>query len=167
MTCASSVASSVARGRHHERHHDLVEEVVVLADHRDLSDARDRRDDVFDLAGRDVLAADLEQVLVALAVEEVAAGAEHDHVAGLEPVVLEGLRVGLVVVVVLEEELDPARAAQPQLAGLALGAQLAGLLVDHRELVPGRHMPIDRSGRCSEGLPFVAWMTVSVMPYAA
>ena len=122
-------------------------------------------DQLLDLAGRHVLAADLQQVLVALPVEEVAALAQHHHVAGLEPAVLERLLVGLGVVEVLEEQLDAAGAAQPELAGLALGAQLAGVLVDDRDTrSPAVMWPIERSGSRSAGLPLVAWVTVSVMP---
>ena len=44
-----------------------------LADDGDFGDAGHRARHVFDLAGRDVLAADLQDVLVALAVEVVAA----------------------------------------------------------------------------------------------
>ena len=90
-----------------------------------------------------------------------------DHVAGLEPAALERLRVRLGVVVVLEEQLDAARAPQPELAGLALGAQLAGVLVDDRELVAGRDVAHRPLGQALGGLPLMAWMTVSVMPYAA
>ena len=127
----------VARRRDDEGDDDLAEELVLLADHRDGLHRGMGEDEVLDLLGRHVLAADLQQVLVALLVEDVAALAHLHHVAGLEPAVLERLGVGLVVVEVLEEELDPAGAAHPQLAGLALGAELAGLLVDHRDLVPG------------------------------
>ena len=111
---------------------------MLLADDRDRLHRGMGDDEVLDLLGRHVLAADLQQVLVALLVEDVAALTHLHHVAGLEPAVLEGLGVGLVVVEVLEEELDPAGAAHPQLAGLALGAELAGLLVDDRDLVAGR-----------------------------
>ena len=60
-------------------------------------------------------------------------------VAGLEPAVLgEGLGVRLVVVEVLEEQLDAAGAAHPELADLARRADLPGVVVDDEELVAGR-----------------------------
>ena len=52
----------------------LVEEVVLLADHRDVGDAGHLAADVLHLAGRHVLATDLERVLVAIAEVEVAVG---------------------------------------------------------------------------------------------
>jgi len=44
---------------HHERHDHLVEELVVLADDRDLGDAGGPGDDVLELARPDILAPDL------------------------------------------------------------------------------------------------------------
>src|SRR5262249_20390202 len=68
--------------RDHERDDDLVEEVVVLADDGDLRDAGYRRDQLLDLARRDVLATDLQQVLVTLLVEDVAARTHLHDVTG-------------------------------------------------------------------------------------
>ena len=65
---------------------------------------------------------------------------------------VERLLVGLGVVEVLEEQLDAAGAAQPQLAGLALGAQLAGVLVDDGELVAGRDVAHRALGQLVGGL---------------
>ena len=57
--------------------------------------------------------------------------------------------------------------AQPQLAGPAVGAELAGVLVDHRDLVARGDVAHRADGERSDGLPVIEWVTVSVMPYAA
>ena len=141
---------------------------MLLAHHGDFRDTGDRRDDLLHLTGGDVLATDFQEVGVALDVGHVAAGRHLDHVPGLEPAVLEALLVRLGVVEVLEEELNAAGPAEPQLAGAPLLAELAGLAVDDGHLVAGGHPAHGHERQdARSALPVMAWVTVSVMPYAA
>ena len=120
---------------------------------------------ILHLTGRDILAADLEHVLVTLDVDDHATLDRPDDVAGLEPPVVKAVCGRLGVAEVLEKDLDTPRAPDPQFAGPAVETELAGLLVDDGDLIarvpPARW---NREARSSVGFPVTAWVTVSVMP---
>src|SRR5262249_38416893 len=83
----------------------------------------------------DVLAADLQHVLVAAHETEVTVGAQEAHVAGVHPAVLvDGGGGGLGLVVVAAHE---GVAADEDLAGSVRGLIVAGGGIDHADFVAG------------------------------
>ena len=74
------------RNDEHDRH--FVQHRMLLRHHRGLAHAGHHRDHLFDLGGRDILAADLEHVLGAVAELDEAVVEQRDAVAGDEIAVL-------------------------------------------------------------------------------
>ena len=115
---------------------------MLPAHDRDVADAADFANAIFDFARGHVFATDLESVFVAVLIEEVAFFAEHHHVTGLEPAVFgKRLLHGFFVVVVLEEELDAAATSNPKFPDLTFHAGLARIAVHDRELIARRGLP--------------------------
>ena len=88
VSCRSAGAACDAGLRNDEHHRHLVEHRMLLRHHGGLAHAGHHRDHLLDLGRRDVLAADLQHVLGAVAELDEAVLQQRDAVAGDEIAVL-------------------------------------------------------------------------------
>ena len=130
LSCRSGGARVDAGVRDDEHHRHFVQHRMLLRHHRGLAHARHHRDDLLDLGGRDVLAADLQHVLGAVAEFHKAVVQQRDAVAGEEKAVLvKAFAGGLFVVQVFLEQRQSRNALDRQVAG---AADLASACRRHR-----------------------------------
>ena len=120
VSCRSGGKRVDAGLRDDEDDRHLVQHRMLLRHHRGLAHAGDQRDHLLDLGGRDILAADLEHVLGAVAELDVAVLEQGDAVAGDEKAVLvKALARGLFVVQILLEQRQTGNALDREIAGVA------------------------------------------------
>ena len=127
--------------RHDDRRDRLDPRGVADAEHRDLGDPVELVDRLLHLPRRDVLAAGLDHVLLAVDHREVAVLGHHAEVAGVEPAARERLGGLLLVLVVAQRGV---RGAVHDLADLARGHRLP-VVVDQQRLDVDRR-PARRAG---------------------
>src|SRR3546814_7179257 len=77
----------LAGAQHDHRHHHLDPARMRHAEHRHFRYRRMREDDFFDFATRDVLAAGLDHVLLAIDDAQVTLAVDHAEIAAVEPAV--------------------------------------------------------------------------------
>src|SRR5206468_8411401 len=119
-------------GTDHERHRHLLEAVVLLAHHRRGTHPRDAAKQFLDLGRRDVLPADLQHVLVACEVSQVAVLPEDSRVARAEPALCVHRSRGSLGVLVIS---DQARiATHLDLADLARRQHFSGFHIDDADV---------------------------------
>src|SRR5690242_410155 len=112
----------VPLAQHHGGGHLLPQLVVGHGEGQRLGDAGMIHQHLVDLAGRDLLAAAIDDLLEAPADGEIALGIEEAEIAGAEPAVAEGLAIGLRIVGVAGGHVV---AADDDLTRLARGEKLA------------------------------------------
>src|SRR5690625_7913895 len=133
------LAGRCPRCRDDEGHWNHVQHGVAAGNHGHLSNAAGLHAGLFHLSGGDVFPPYLEGIPVPVAEIELSLGAQANQIAGLEPAVFgEGLGVGLGLVVILEEQLDAAHAAYPQLTHFAGLTEAAAVGLDNGELIAWR-----------------------------
>ena len=143
VSCRSGGRGRDAGQRNDEHDRHLVQHRMLLRHHRGLAHAGHHRDHLFDLGGRDVLAADLQHVLGAVAELDEAVFEQRDAVAGDEIAVLvKALGGGLFVVQIFGEQRQAGNALDQEIAGVAdLGRRPSSSVM--RIAYSGAARPID------------------------
>lgn len=127
------------RAQHHDGGDVFAELLMRDGEHAGLQHRRMAQQDLFDLQGRDLLPAAVDDVLDAADDEEVAVGVEIAEVAGPEPAVAEGGPCRRLVIIIAAAHVRP---AQHDLAMLAARKRAARPVHD-RDL--GARSAADRS----------------------